>query len=435
MCYTSGTTGTPKGVILTAGNFVSIIAAHQRCIMNHPGFRTGHEDLHISYLPLAHVFERLICANCIALGVRIACFSGDTQKLLDDMKVIRPSVFLSVPRLYQRINDKVFAGIRDRSGVAQYLFNTAVTTKLKLLREKGVYAHPLWDNLVFSKTRNLMGGGVKFMLVGGAPLESLIQERMSVLFCCPLMHGFGMTEMGASFICNPGDKVAGHIGGVQPCLEFALRSIPEMNYFTSSDPACGELIVRGSSVTPGYLLNPAATAEAIDSQGWLSSGDIARLLPGNAVQIIDRKKNVFKLAQGEFVAPERTEAIYMRAPLVAQIFVYGESSKFSLVAIVVPDEDMVAHWTQQRDRPFSSLASVCKDQAFKQAVMEEMDLAGAEAALKGFEKVKNILLEPEPFSVDNGLLTPTLKLRRHEAKLRYHVEIADMYKALENMSR
>eukprot|EP01054_Gregarina_sp_Poly1_P006912 Gregarina_sp_Poly_1__6911@NODE_374_length_9120_cov_202_678449_g308_i0_p1_GENE_NODE_374_length_9120_cov_202_678449_g308_i0NODE_374_length_9120_cov_202_678449_g308_i0_p1_ORF_typecomplete_len696_score113_27AMPbinding/PF00501_28/1_6e74AMPbinding_C/PF13193_6/3_7e03AMPbinding_C/PF13193_6/0_00047_NODE_374_length_9120_cov_202_678449_g308_i049247011 len=430
LCYTSGTTGAPKGVIMTAGNFAATVAGHQRCIMAHPGFRTQHWDIHISYLPLAHVFERVICANVIALGVKIACYSGDTQKLLDDMKVIQPTIFLSVPRLFMRINDKAFTGIKDRSVVAQFLFNSAVTAKLKNLREKGVYTHPLWDNLVFNKTRKLMGGKVRFMLVGGAPIESIVQERMSVLFCCPLLHGYGMTEMGASFICNPGERVAGHIGGVQPFLEFCLRSIPEMGYLVQGEAPCGELLVRGPSVSPGYLMHPEATRDAFTPEGWLRSGDVAVLLQGNCIKIIDRKKNIFKLAQGEYVAPERVEGVYARASLVAQVFVYGESTKTALVAVVVPDEEMATKWTQLADRPFSSLHEVCVDEAFKDAMGKSLEEAAVEGGLKGFEKVKDFYITAEQFSVENNLLTPTLKLRRHECKKYFSAQISDMYSHL-----
>lgn len=427
LCYTSGTTGAPKGVIITAGNFAAAVAGHQRCIMAHPGFRTQHWDIHISYLPLAHVFERLICANVIALGLKIACYSGDTQKLLDDMKVIQPTIFLSVPRLFMRINDKAFTGIKDRSVVAQFLFNSAVSAKLKNLREKGIYTHPLWDNLVFNKTKKLMGGKVRFMLVGGAPLESIVQERMSVLFCCPLLHGYGMTEMGASFICNPGERVAGHIGGVQPFLEFCLRSIPEMGYLVQGSEPCGELLVRGPSVSPGYLLHPEATQEAFTPEGWLKSGDVAVLLQGNCIKIIDRKKNIFKLSQGEYVAPEKVEGVYARASLVAQVFVYGESTKNALVGIVVPDEEMATKWTQVADRPFSNLQEICVDEAFKEAMRKSLEEAAVEGGLKGFEKLKDFYISPDQFSVENSLLTPTLKLRRHECKKHYAQQIQEMY--------
>eukprot|EP01056_Protomagalhaensia_sp_Gyna25_P002495 Protomagalhaensia_sp_Gyna_25__2494@NODE_23_length_7676_cov_49_997512_g16_i0_p1_GENE_NODE_23_length_7676_cov_49_997512_g16_i0NODE_23_length_7676_cov_49_997512_g16_i0_p1_ORF_typecomplete_len698_score109_32AMPbinding/PF00501_28/1_9e77AMPbinding_C/PF13193_6/0_0094_NODE_23_length_7676_cov_49_997512_g16_i055077600 len=430
LCYTSGTTGAPKGVIITAGNFASALAGHQRCIMAHPGFRTEHWDIHISYLPLAHVFERQICANVIALGFKIAFYSGDTQKLLDDMKVIQPTIFLSVPRLFMRINDKVFTGIKDKSVVAQFLFNSALTAKLTNLREKGIYTHPLWDNLVFNKTRKLMGGKVRYMLVGGAPIEAIVQERMSVLFCCPLLHGYGMTEMGACFICNPGERVAGHIGGVQPSLEFCLRSIPEMNYMAQGPQPCGELLVRGPSVCPGYLLNQTANEEAFTPDGWLRSGDVGVLLPGNCVKIIDRKKNIFKLAQGEYVAPEKIEGIYSRASLVAQVFVYGESTKSALVGVIVPDEEMAMKWTQLADRPFSNLNEICVDETFKDAARVSLEEAAEEGDLKGFEKIKDFYITAEPFAVENNLLTPTLKLRRHECKRVFASQIAEMYSRL-----
>lgn len=219
ICYTSGTTGSPKGTIIASKNIVASICGHQRGILTVPCLRAlGKNDIHISYLPLAHIFERALCLDYIIVGCRIVCFSGDVQKLLEDMRVIKPTIFLAVPRLFFRINDKITTGLAQKSAVAQFLFNTAMNAKLTNLQEKGMTKHYLWDTLVFNKVKKMLGGEIKYMLVGGAPLESYIQHRISVLFCCPILHGFGMTEIGAAFLSDPSDKVAGHIGAIQPSI-------------------------------------------------------------------------------------------------------------------------------------------------------------------------------------------------------------------------
>ncbi|EZG50579.1 putative long-chain-fatty-acid-CoA ligase [Gregarina niphandrodes] len=429
VCYTSGTTGAPKGVMMTAHNYTSLLSAHRRCIMSHPGFRIGQEDTHISYLPLAHVFERIICGNCFVLGVKIACYSGDTQKLLDDMKYIQPTIFLSVPRLYMRIHDKIISTLNEKSNVAKFIFETAMNTKLQNLREKGIYTHPLWDALVFKKTKAVMGGRIRFMLVGGAPIEAKVQEEVSVIFCCPVLHGFGMTEVGPVFICNPGDKIAGHIGGVQPCCQFALRSVPETGYFVSGPQCRGQLCIKGPSVTPGYLERPDLTAEVLEN-GWFHTGDIVELIEGNAIKIIDRQKNIFKLSQGEYVAPEKLENIYSSASLVSQIMVYGDSSKSALVAIVVPDEEETSKWCALNNLQGKSLDELCARDDFKQAVFSNMQEVEKANQVTGFQKVKKIVITPDPFTVENRMLTPTLKLRRAECKKRFEREIIDLYNQL-----
>eukprot|EP01069_Polyplicarium_translucidae_P008500 Polyplicarium_translucidae@DN3228_c0_g2_i1.p1 len=254
-------------------------------------------------------------------------------------------------------------------------------TKISNVTTSGTCTHRLWDMIVFSKTKALLGGRVRILVSGGAPLDAEVECRMSALFCCPMVEGFGMTEtMGGSFITRPDDPVKGHVGGVVPNQEFRLESVPDMNYKVTQNPPCGELCVRGPAVTPGYFQNTAATAEALDSEKWLHTGDIACILPNGSVKIIDRKKNIFKLSQGEYVAPERVEAACQQAIIVAQAFVYGHSSKTSVVAIVVPDEDASRRWLAAHDEknvPDESAAKVlqevCRRDDFFQHVKEQMD--------------------------------------------------------------
>lgn len=152
-------------------------------------------------------------------GAAIGIYSGDTQKLLDDVRELKPTVFISVPRLFNRINDKVFGGVKEKSAVKQYLFNSGVTAKLGNLRTDATFTHPFWDKIVFNQIKQLMGGKLRYMVAGGAPLDAIVQERMKVLFCAPLCEGYGLTEtLGASFITNPKDPLAGHVGGPVPCL-------------------------------------------------------------------------------------------------------------------------------------------------------------------------------------------------------------------------
>ncbi|CDJ66365.1 long-chain fatty acid CoA ligase, putative [Eimeria necatrix] len=337
---------------------------------------------------------------------------------------------VSVPRLFQRIEARVTSSLQGKSFVARSLFNQALAAKIRRLRSSGIPQHPFWDKVVFDKFKNLMGGRVRIMLTGSAPLDPHTLERMRAFFCCWIVEGYGMTEtMGASFLTwNVYDNNPGQIGGVLPSLEFCLLDVSEtMNKYSIKDEIPkGELCVRGSTVSAGYFRNAQETRAAIDQDGWLHTGDIAALLPNGGVQIIDRKKNIFKLAQGEYVAPEKVETVYMQSRFVAQCFVFGFSSETSLVAIVVPDQEQTLRWLQEvrgadvaDSRPFEEWV---KDPAVQKAVYDDMQQVGKVQGLKGFELARKIHLHSEQFTVENGLLTPTFKLKRHYAQ-----EVSDFH--------
>lgn len=427
VCFTSGTTGRPKGVFLTHRNMVSCVAGLVRGPIAQD-FDLNSNDITISYLPLAHVLERAVCNTVLAIGAAIGVYSGDTMKLLDDVRCLNPTIFVSVPRLYNRINDAITHGVTEKSALARFLFARGRTTKLANLRHNATTSNRVWDSLVFNKTKHLMGTRLRYMISGGAPLDALVQEHIKILFCSPLMEGYGLTEtIGPAFLANPLDPVAGHIGGPIPCVEFRLQSVPEICYNVDDVPPRGELLIRGHSVTPGYFRDAGETELALDPDGWFHTGDIALLLPGGSVKIIDRKKNIFKLSQGEYVAPEKVEAVYVQAPLVSQIFVFGYSDKNSLVAIVVPDQPSLEAYAKKNGKSKLSFSALCKMPDIKTAILKDMEVTAQGAQLKGFEKVKDIYVEEQPFTVENNLLTPTLKIRRHEAKKMYEKEIDSMY--------
>ncbi|KAL8434196.1 hypothetical protein ACSSS7_003297 [Eimeria intestinalis] len=242
--------------------------------------------------------------------------------------------------------------------------------------------------------------------------------------------------MGASFITwNVHDTNPGQVGGVLPCLEFCLLDVSEtMGKYSIRDPIPkGELCVRGSTVSEGYFNNPSETSGSFDKEGWLHTGDIAALLPNGGIQIIDRKKNIFKLAQGEYVAPEKIETVYAQSRFVAQCFVFGFSSENSLVAIVVPDEEQVQRWlkeTRGNANASQPLSEVIKDPQLQQAILDDMQQVGKREGLKGFEMARKLRLHADPFTVENGLITPTFKLKRHYAKEVFAGEIKQMYQEI-----
>jgi len=235
----------------------------------------------------------------------------------------------------------------EATGCKKCLVGKACTTKLNNLKSDCSYTSGLWDAIVFKKTKAILGGNCTRMIVGSAPISETIMDFMKIAMCCPFIEGYGQTEStGASFCTHDSDPKAGHVGGPICALEYKLEDVADMNY-TSEDkdkdtklPAPrGEVCIRGHAVFLGYYKDRSKTSETIDKDGWLHTGDVGTILPNGALKIIDRKKNIFKLSQGEYVSPEKVENTYARAKGVAEVFLHGESLQNYAMAIVVPDKD------------------------------------------------------------------------------------------------
>lgn len=428
ICYTSGTTGVPKGAVLTHANLLANAAG------NYSYFPVGPGDVHVSYLPLAHIYERVNQITLIYRGVGIGFFTGDVQRLLDDIQALRPTVFCSVPRLLNRIHDKVMAAIDQGSAVSRTLFRTAYAHKSKALLEGRSLDTPLirlYDRVVFSKVRERLGGRVKVMTTGASPISKEVFTFLRV--CFPVvLEGYGMTESSCAIsLTDPTDRSMGHVGAPIPCMEVKLVDIPEMSYLTTDKPLPrGEVCLRGPCIFQGYHKDPVQTRECLDEDGWLHTGDVGTWLSGGRLKIIDRKKNLFKLAQGEYIAPEKIEGVYCRSPLIMQVFVYGDSLRASLVAVVVPDPDTARDWSQRRGKGAMPLSALIKDPAFIADVATSMKEEARNAELRGFEVVASFTLVEDQFTVENGLLTPTFKLKRNDAKKMYQPLIDKMYAGL-----
>lgn len=243
-CYTSGTTGDPKAAMLTHKNFIAVSAG---CLEH--GIDLSENDLSISYLPLAHSFEKALFVTGIISGCQYGFYSGDPLKLLDDMKVLKPTIFPSVPRLFNRIYDRIQAGLKEKSAFKQYLFNKAMNSKTYYLENQGAYTHKFYDSVVFKDIRNLTGGRVRMMVTGSAPIAGDVLTFLKAVFGCPILEGFGQTETSAPCsLTAVKDASTGHVGGPLNCVKFRTRDIPEMSYFATDENPRGELLVKGPSV-------------------------------------------------------------------------------------------------------------------------------------------------------------------------------------------
>ncbi|XP_004304992.1 PREDICTED: long chain acyl-CoA synthetase 6, peroxisomal [Fragaria vesca subsp. vesca] len=425
ICYTSGTTGTPKGVVLTHGNLISSCAGFS-CAL-----RFCSSDIYISYLPLAHIYERANQIVVLYFGGACGFYQGDNLKLMDDLAVLRPTLFCSVPRVYNRIYAGINNAVKTSGILKERLFRAAYNSKKQSIMS-GSTSSPIWDRLVFNKIKAKLGGRVRFMSSGASPLSPDVMDFLRVCFGCQVIEGYGMTET-TSVICmmDEGDTLSGHVGSPSAACEVKLVDVPEMNYTSDDQPyPRGEICVRGPIVFQGYYKDELQTKEVFDDEGWLHTGDIGLWLPGGRLKIIDRKKNIFKLAQGEYVAPEKIENVYAKCQFVAQCFIYGDSFKSCLVAIVAVDPDVLKEWAASEGIKYEDLRQLCNNPRVRSVVLADMDAIGKEAQLRGFEFAKAVTLVPEPFTVENGLLTPTFKIKRPQARAHFAKAISNMYSEL-----
>ncbi|KAF9618831.1 hypothetical protein IFM89_002699 [Coptis chinensis] len=444
ICYTSGTTGPPKGAVLSHENLIANTSGTSISVKFFPS------DVYISYLPLAHIYERANQVMSVYYGTAVGFYQGDNLKLMDDMAALRPTIFCSVPRLYNRIYAGIINAVKTSGVLRERLFNAAFNAKKQAIIS-GKKPSPMWDRLVFNKIRAKLGGRVRYMISGSAPLSPDVMDFLRVCFGCSVLEGYGMTETSCVISSmDEADTLSGHVGSPIPACgllgfcfligdvfsissvsEIKLVDVPEMNYTFEDKPyPRGEICVRGPIIFKGYYKDEVQTREVIDQDGWLHTGDIGLWFSGGRLKIIDRKKNIFKLAQGEYIAPEKIENVYAKCKFVAQCFVYGDSLNSSLVAVVAVDQEVLKAWAASEGIQYGDLGQLCKDPRARAGVLADLDALGREAQLRGFESVKAVTLVLEPFTLENGLLTPTFKIKRPQAKAYFAKAISDMYAEL-----
>ena len=274
ICFTSGTTGMPKGAIITHGNILSFVAGIEYLAENGAGPKFSKDEVHLSFLPLAHIFERCVQAVLFYYGAVIGFYQGDTLKLLDDVQQLKPTVFVAVPRLFNRIHEKVMGNVNAAGGLKKKLFMHAYETKRTNLK-KGTIFHKFWDRLVFKQVRNRLGGRVKFFITGSAPISNEVVNFLRICFSAYVCEGYGQTETSAgATTTNPYDLTSGHIGQPMPQCMIKLRDVPAMNYSSKDKPhPRGEICIKGTNVFKGYYKDAEKTAETL-VDGWNFTGDV-----------------------------------------------------------------------------------------------------------------------------------------------------------------
>jgi Long-chain acyl-CoA synthetases (AMP-forming) len=428
--YTSGTTGNPKAAMISHGNLIATVAAIDE-IQEFASL--GADDIHLSYLPLAHSMERVFTSWLIYKGGSIGFYSGDVLKLKNDLQELKPTLFLSVPRLFNKFHDAMWEGIKKQpDGLKKKMAYRAVSAKLSNLRLNAQYTHSIYDSLVFSKMRDALGGRIRIMLSASAPIATEVIDFLKIAVGVPIIEAYGQTEStAASFLTRIQDPISGHVGGPVNSIEFKVIDVPEMNYFAKDkdvkgDPLPrGEICIRGPSVFRGYYKDPEKTAEAIDKDGWLHTGDIGQIHQNGSLKIIDRKKNIFKIAIGEYIAPEKIEKIYVRSNYILNAYVVGDPLQYYTIVIVVPNKENIMALAQELGVS-GTYEEVCKNKDVADFILGDLNRLGREAKLYSFEMAKKIYIEPKHF-MDMDFVTPSLKLKRHVMKAHYEKIIKELY--------
>ncbi|MDX2196569.1 MAG: long-chain fatty acid--CoA ligase [Cytophagales bacterium] len=409
--YTSGTTGLPKGVMLTHSNLVSNVSAAM------PLMPVNHTCRAFSFLPLCHVYERMLNYLYLAVGLSVY-YAESMDTISDNLKEVHPHMFVTVPRLLEKVYDKIVAKGSELTGVKKVLFFWALDLGMKyeLDRNMGIFYNiqlKLANKLIFSKWREALGGNVKVIVSGGAAL----QPRLAKVFSAAqiiVMEGYGLTETSPVIAVNRYEEINRRIGTVGPLLDgVEVKIAPD-----------GEILSRGPHIMKGYYKRPDLTAEAIDSEGWFHTGDIGEFVEGKFLKITDRKKELFKTSGGKYIAPGLMENKFKESRFIEQIMIVGDGRKFP-AALIVPAFAYVKDWCKIKGINVTDNASLVKEAEVTQRIQKEVD--DINESFAQYEKIKKITLLPQEFTIDSGELTPTLKLKRKVINAKYAKEIEQMY--------
>ena len=413
LIYTSGTTGVPKGVMLSHGNILSNIK-----YLTEQGGTVGPNDVLLSFLPLSHILERT-AGYYLAIGNgALMAFADSIEKVPENMMEVKPTLMVSVPRLFEKIYHRIFENAHQLPAAKKRIFHWAVDVGMKYVEAKYLKKQPsallgfkyaLADRLVFGKVREKFGGNMKLFCCGGAPLDRTINEFFWVIGI-PIFEGYGLTETSPAISFNSFAHV--RFGSVGFALERTEIKIAED----------GEILVKGPQVMLGYYNDPVATAEAVQD-GWFKTGDIGHREDG-FLFITDRKKELIITAGGKNIAPQPIENALKMDKHVSSAFVYGDRKPY-LTALIVPNLERLLEFAKEKRIDFFDL----DDLVMREPVQKlfEQRVSEINARLAPYETIKKFVLLPRDFSIETGELTPTLKLKRKVIWERYQEKIEDMY--------
>ena len=412
LIYTSGTTGSPKGVMLTHDNILSNCRNSQRFVP------VSKDDKALSFLPLCHIFERMVTYLYMINGVSIY-YAESMEVIADNLREVKPQIFTTVPRLLEKVYDKIVAKGHEQEGIKKKLFFWALDLGLKFDTQKNQgFAYntqlALANKIIFNKWRDALGGNLRCIVSGGGAL----QPRLARVFWAAgirVMEGYGLTETSPVIAVGGYEPENNMIGTVGPLID-------NMEVKIAAD---GEILTKSASVMKGYYNKPELTAQEFDEEGWFHTGDIGELVNGKFLKITDRKKEMFKTSGGKYIAPQVLEGKLKEDPLIEQAMVVGADQKFAS-ALVIPSFPDLKGWCKRNGVPEASNEELIKNPKVVdhfESLVKKYNQSFAQ-----WEQVKRIVLLPELWTVESGEMTPTMKVKRKVISENHKAAIEGMYK-------
>ncbi|CAK7238612.1 MAG: long-chain fatty acid-CoA ligase [Sporothrix thermara] len=429
--YTSGSTGTPKGVPLKHSNVIAAVAGVSVVVKPY----IGPGDGLLTYLPAAHILEyvfenaSLYWGSTMGYGNPKTLSDASVRNCNGDIKEFRPSVLVGVPAVWEMVKKGIIAKVNAGSPIVRSLFWGAMWAKTNLMAS-GLPGSGVLDAIVFKKIKEATGGRLKLCMNGGGPIAKDTQKFISMAIC-PMISGYGLTETAAMGVLqNPAEWTTDAMGAMPASVEAKLVDFPEAGYFSTNKPfPQGEVWLRGPSVMDGYYENEAETADSMTEDGWFKTGDIGEFDDRGHLKLIDRKKNLIKTLNGEYIALEKLESIYRSAHVVANICCYADAQKAKPIAIIVPAEPALLKLASSIGVTGSSLEELVHNKKLQSAVLKELQAAGRAGGLSGIEIIDGVVVSDEEWTPQNGLVTAAQKLNRRGILEKFKSEVAAAYAA------
>lgn len=422
--YTSGTTGPPKGVVITHTNLIASVGA----VVTLVGRHLKPDDSYLAFLPLAHILEYVV--ELCFLFVGMCSGYGRVKTLTDqsvrncqgDIKAFRPTIMVGVPAVWELIRKGILAQVNKSGAIRKSMFNFAMSIK----RANVPVLKSIVDSVVFSKIKEGTGGRLRVAMSGGAALSRETQEFLN-LALVTIVQGYGMTETcGMCSILPPDILRYGCVGLPSPSVEIKFLDVPDAGYRSTNNPPQGEILLRGPSVTSGYFKRDDLNADEdiFTKDGWLRTGDVGQWNKDGTLTIIDRIKNLVKLQGGEYIALERLESIYKSCNLVSNICVHAIPDATQPIAIIVPHEGHLRAALPAED---ASLASLCASAKVKALVLRECNVVGKKSGFKSIEMLQAVVLTADEWTPESGLVTAAQKVQRKKVAQSFDAEIKEAF--------
>lgn len=411
--YTSGSTGAPKGVILTHQNLVAALGAVQKLLGDH----LKPTDTFLAYLPLAHILEFIVETAALFVGITMGygsvktLTSASTRNCEGDLATFKPSVMVGVPAVWETIRKGINAKVSSGPAIARAFFKGGYAAK----KNKIPILSGAADAIVFSKVKAQTGGRLRLALSGGAAIHKDTQQFLEIALVS-VLQGYGLTEtVGMCAILTPELMQYGCVGVPVPAVEVKLVDVPDAGYFATNNQ--GEIWIRGPAVSKGYFKREKETKEAFTNDGWFMSGDVGQWNEDGTLSIIDRKKNLVKLAGGEYIAIEKLESVYKSCDYVQNLCLHADPNAKQPMAIVFPREESF------RKLPGAAgsedFAELCKSEDLRKAMLKELNAVGKQSSFKPLELLQCVILVPEDLPV-----TAAQKIQRKQAVEKYKDEVS-----------